>query len=169
LIWRYFDGSYRCFSNQGLLTSPVSDPFSIVPGSSHADLLMRLMILPVVSMIRTRWPYSCVSVVADDLQISRHGKSATVQKYMCDVVDAVFPLMEQQLLLPLSRPKKALVANLGSVSHAIARKRPPLLRRAIYKTVRNLGIDYSAGAARITGYAVLASTRSSVVLVVLPF
>jgi hypothetical protein len=80
----------RSISYQGLLTSPVSASCSIVPESSHADLLMWLMAQPVVSMIRTRWPYNCVSVVVDNLQISLHGKSATVQKDMCDVVDAVF-------------------------------------------------------------------------------
>jgi hypothetical protein len=72
----------RSICYQGLLTSPVSASCSIVPGSSHADLLMRLMIQPVITMIRTRWPYSCVSVVVDDLQISLHGKPATVQADM---------------------------------------------------------------------------------------
>jgi hypothetical protein len=57
--------------------------------------------------------------------------------------------MEQQLLLPLLRPKLALVANLGSVSHVIARRRS-LLRLSCYKSVRNLGLDYSAGAARFS-------------------
>jgi len=52
-------------------------------------------------------------------------------------------MMEQQLLLPLLRPKLALVANLGSVSHVIARKRF-LLRLSCYNSVRNLGLDYSA-------------------------
>jgi hypothetical protein len=59
-------------------------------------------------------------------------------KDMCDVVDAGFPMMEQELLLPLSRPKLALEANLASVSHAISRNRPHL-RRATYNNRSQAG------------------------------
>jgi len=53
--------------------------------------------------------------------------------------------MEEQLRLPLSRPKLALVSNIGAVAQAIGRRRA-LLGRAVAKSVRNLGMDYAAGA-----------------------
>jgi len=135
----------RSIAYQQMLCPAVRATCSIVPGSSHADLLMRLMLQPVVELVRSLAPYAIIAVVVDDLQVTLHGGCDTVQRDMVKLVDRVFPFMEEQLRLPLSRPKLALVSNIGAVAQAIGRRRA-LLGRAVVKSVRNLGMDYAAGA-----------------------
>ncbi len=59
----------RRISFQGAVSEEVSASQSIVPGSSHADLMMMVMIMPIVLQVKSLWPFAQLGAVVDDLQI----------------------------------------------------------------------------------------------------
>ena len=115
----------------------------MVPGSSFADIFMRLAIVELISAAQLRWPLVSFAVVVDDIQGLAYGEEEYVVKaaaeacrFLCDGLEARG--------LPLSEPKLQLVGNRPSVVKAVGR-RCRRLRRAALPTVRNLGVDFTGG------------------------
>ena len=130
-----------CFT--GGLAAPVCATRSVVPGSSFADILMRLAVVDVVLAAARRWPRMTVAVVVDDIQGTVYGHRDEVER---DASSAAGFLVEELEArgLPVSQPKLQLTGNSWPLVKAIANRCKPL-RRAAARSVRNLGADYAAG------------------------
>lgn len=128
----------------GIGLEPVRASCSVVPGSSAADLMMRLMMMTPLEKVKQVCPAGAFAIVVDDLQILIHappGEVAAKAKTVCDVV---FAALQGEAGLPISLPKLQVTGSSAGLRHDMAR-RSRFLRRAAVRSTRNLGVDYASG------------------------
>ncbi len=77
---------------------------SVVPGSSFADIMMRLAITFVVETARSRRPLLSLAAVVDDVQGTVYGHPGRVQEEAAQSCN-VLVLSREWVGLPISVPK----------------------------------------------------------------
>ena len=142
----------------GGLAAEVKASRSVVPGSSFADILMRLAVVDVVAETRIRWPLVSIAVVVDDLQSTVYGEPGYVEKVATDSCKFMVRRLADKGL-PVSEPKVQMVGTNGKMLRRIARRCLPL-RKAAARSIRNLGRISPAAAGCSTRCGGNASRRS---------
>ena len=127
----------------GGVSCTISAIRSIVPGSSLADILMRLAIVDLTRATCSRWPRLSLVVVADDVQGTAFGSRAVVEKTSALACSFLVAGLSESGL-PVSEPKVQLVGSEAAVCRRTARRCLPL-REATARSVRNLGADFAGG------------------------
>ena len=108
----------------GGLSQEVRATRSVVPGSSFADILMRLAVVEVVDATRVRWPLISLAVVVDDVQATVYGEPDFVERVSRESCNFIVGRLNQQGL-PISEPKVQLVGTDGNVLKRIAGRCKP--------------------------------------------
>jgi hypothetical protein len=111
----------------GGLGPPVSATRSVVPGSSFADVLMRMAIMELIAESRRRWPRVTLAVVVDDIQGTGLGDE---HRAKADIMASCEFLVQGLAVrgLPVSEPKVQLVGSSAVFVASIARRCLPLRR-----------------------------------------
>jgi ribonuclease HI len=117
---------------------------TVVPGDSFADLMMRIMISPMIAVLRRRCPSCLPAIVVDDIQCLVHGMCpAVVGRTAAQLMEVSILTLETELHLPVSRPKLMSVVS-GPEVRAAACAESALVSKSLCPAVRNLGVDFSA-------------------------
>jgi hypothetical protein len=128
----------------GVALAPVRARLSVVPGSSAADLMMRLMMMTPLERVKKICPAGAYAVVVDDLQVLLHAPAGQVATQARRVADEIFEALQVEAGLPVSLPKLVVTGSSATLRKNIM-LRSRLLRNAAKKSVRNLGMDYCSG------------------------
>ena len=127
----------------GGLSAAVVALQSVVPGSSFADLAMRMMVAGLIQAARRRWPRVSFAVVVDDIQATCYGHEVTIRSEAAQVAEFIAGGLGE-LQLPVATEKLQMVGNSDKLLKDVAR-RCRLLKKARRRSARNLGADYAAG------------------------
>ena len=127
----------------GSLARTVVATKTVVPGDSFADLMMRIMISPAAHYLRREHPSCFPAVVVDDVQCLVHRPDpVAVGRVAARLLDGAVAVMENELHLPVSRPKLTSIFS-WSTSKKAACSVSPLVATSSCAAVRNLGVDFS--------------------------
>jgi hypothetical protein len=128
----------------GSLAEPVRATKTVVPGDSFADLMMRIMITPMIKVLRRLCPSCLPAIVVDDIQCLIHDMNpVTVGRVTAQLLEISVQTLEDELHLPVSKPKLMSIFS-GPEVQRIACSRSKLVARSVCPAVRNLGVDFSA-------------------------
>ena len=116
---------------------------SVVPGSSFADILMRMAVMEVAAEAQRRWPLLSLASGVDDLQGTSWGQLRRVKDEAADSCEFLVQGLAE-CGLPVSQPKVQLVGTDGEVLKQVAR-RSKTLQKAQARSIRNLGADFAGG------------------------
>ena len=99
-----------------VVTKAVCPTRSILPGDSFADLMMRLVLLPVLDVVAAKWERLYITCVADDVQFLTFGKRDAVCKDILGVNTDSNILMNDAKLPLSNKPGKlaVLCSDLGT-------------------------------------------------------
>ena len=132
-------------------TRPCKATRSIVPGDSCADLLMTLVMLSSVDEAIVLFPDAHFGLLADDLQVAVVSKvlelelqDSSVEVALGQISSFLINALESTCKLEVSDTKLKVVSNKTGIPHKVAKKHKKLNNSAAH-TVRNLGVDFSAG------------------------
>lgn len=92
-----------------VVTDAVCPTRSILPGDSFADLMMRMMLLPVLGTAAAKWDQLYVTCIADDVQFLARGKRDALCKNILGVNSDFTILMHDAKMLLPSKPGKLAV------------------------------------------------------------
>ena len=114
-----------------------------MPGSSFADIFMRMAVMELVAEALWRWPLASRTVVVDDVQGTVYGKEDYVRRVTAEVCTYLHDgLIERSL--PISEPKHQLVGTTPRLVRKIAGRCRTLAQAAV-ASVRCIGADFAGG------------------------
>jgi hypothetical protein len=128
---------------EGGLSQEIVARRSVVPGSSFADLAMRIMLTRLVTAARSRWPRAAFAVVVDDIQVTSFGPEGRTRHEALAIADFLKEGLDG-LQLPVSVEKLQMVGTSEQFLRSVA-SRSKLLRQARRRSARNLGADFAPG------------------------
>ena len=128
---------------EGCVAEGCNPTKAVAAGCSFADLMMRLALMGIIGRVQDVWSSIRLVVVVDDIQLLATGSHMGVVAPLSRAY-AMLTAALTAAKLKLAEDKLVMLSTSSDVAASLA-KRHPALRKALVRSARNLGADFSAG------------------------
>ena len=111
----------RSIGIEGVYSKTVVATRGITAGSGTATTELKLLLPPLMKMLKRQWASSLIAkVYVDDLTLIMRGLAGAVVDWLADVLNFVIHHLQDTLKMKVSKEKSAVVASKPSLALAVA-------------------------------------------------